>query len=52
MSDFERLRYGVSLAQNLEREDLDKENLERERVLRVREKEREMVTLSCEGSWT
>ena len=54
MSDFERLRYGVSLAQNLEREDLDKENLERERVLREREreKEREMVTLSCEGSWT
>ena len=41
MSDFERLRYGVSLAQNLEREDLDKENLERERVLRERERERE-----------
>ena len=43
MSDFERLRYGVSLAQNLEREDLDKENLERERerVLRERERKRE-----------
>ena len=41
MSDFERLRYGISLAQNLEREDLDKENLERERVLRERERERE-----------
>ena len=40
MSDFERLRYGVSLAQNLEREDLDKENLERERVLRERKRER------------
>ena len=43
MSDFERLRYGVSLAQNLEREDLDKENLEREREGLERERERDGI---------